>query len=129
MSHDEILCDDVAHLHFGVILAVADGALVLFFPLEFEDQDLFASSVRGNGPGDGPVGDLVTSQQLARVSENGQDFGERDLGTDITVQLGHTNHIARGNPVLFSAGFYNGMHWENPRLGSPNTPTMLGLVV
>src|ERR1700761_4981465 len=42
------LCQDLLHFHPGVVLPVADGASVLFLPLEFEDQNFVAAAVRGN---------------------------------------------------------------------------------
>ena len=49
MCHAGILCDDFAHPHLSVILAVPDGALVLLLALELEDQNLVRAILGGNG--------------------------------------------------------------------------------
>src|SRR5262249_46689795 len=112
MSHDEVLCDDLAHAHFGVILTVADGALVLLFALEFEDQHFLAAVVAGDGTGDLVVRCLGAGQHFARVAENRQVFRKLDLRTDIARQIWYADHVTRCNAKLFSAGLNNGMHGE-----------------
>src|SRR5882724_457940 len=113
MCHDEFLCDDVAHAHFSVILAVPDGSFVLLLAFELEDQHLLAAVVARDGAGNLVVRGLGAGQHFARVAKDRQNFRKLDLGTDIARQLGHTDHIAGCNPKLFSAGLNNGMHGES----------------
>src|SRR5712692_3028837 len=121
-----LLGDDVADLHLGVVLAMSDGALVLLLALELEDQDLLSAAARGDGAGDLVADGLGTGQHLAAIVKDSQHFRELNLSPDIARELGHTNYVPRSNPVLFPAGFNNGMHgkildWR------PNTWKMLGL--
>ena len=53
---------------------------------------------------------------------NRQNFGKLDFGACLTRHLGDANHIARCNPVLFSAALNNRMHWE-PFMTAGHTDT------
>src|SRR5580700_11447824 len=47
------LCQNVANLHFGEVLTMSNGFLVLLLALELEDDDLIATAIAGNGSLDG----------------------------------------------------------------------------
>src|ERR1017187_1941498 len=95
---------NVADLHFGERLAVANGFLVLFLALELEDQDLVAPAITNDGGLQGAAGD-----RFAAILKGELD-GQFDFGADIAGQFFHADDIARSNPVLFSAGFNNRVH-------------------
>src|SRR5580658_10133804 len=42
------LCRNIANLHFGEVLAVSNGLLVLLLALELENDDLLAAAISGN---------------------------------------------------------------------------------
>src|SRR5438105_15226660 len=71
----------IADLQFGEGLAVPDGFLVLLLALEFEDEDLVAASVRGDGRGNG-----TGSDEIATFGKRGFDW-QFDLGADIAGEL------------------------------------------
>ncbi|SPF56467.1 hypothetical protein SBA4_870015 [Candidatus Sulfopaludibacter sp. SbA4] len=87
-----------------------DGFLVLFLPLEFEDDYLVAPTVAEDGGLHGAAG-----HQLASILE-GDLGGQLDFGADIAGQFFHAENVARSHPVLFSAGFNDRVHanlvWE-----------------
>src|ERR1700730_1502798 len=105
-----------------------DGAFILFLPFELEHQNLLAAPFSRYRAGDGAVPDLGARQQFAALSKNRQNLGKLNLGADVARQLGDADHFSRGNPILFSAGFNNGMHWEILDW-EPNRRKMLGLMV
>ena len=62
---------------------------------------------------------MVRLYCFLRLNLKTSTFLARSLpGADIARQLGHTDHIARCNPKLFSAGLNNGMHGE-ASIGKP----------
>src|SRR5437016_4516211 len=101
------LNDDIAHLHVREVLPVPLGALVLLLALEFEHQHLLAAAARDDGRLHLPR--VGARQQFTAVLKDSQG-GELDFRARIAVQFAHADHISRGHPVLFSAGFDNRVH-------------------
>src|SRR5258708_1554012 len=58
------LCQDLAHLHLRVVLPVADGPLVLFLALEFEDDHFGAAPMACNGARHASFAQRRTGNQL-----------------------------------------------------------------
>src|SRR5262249_58523701 len=105
---------DVADLDLREGLAVSDGFLVLLLPLELEDDNLVAASLAEDGGLHRAGGD-----ELAAVVEGGLD-GKLDFGADVAGHFLDADDVARGNPVLLSAGLNNRVHCFL-LIGSQNT--------
>src|SRR5579884_1907176 len=107
MNH---LCQNLAHPHRRVVLAVADGALVLFLPLELEDEDLVAPAVLDDGALYLRRSEAVARNQLIRIANYGQHRAEFHLGADIAGQSVYPDHVARRDTKLLSTCFDYGVH-------------------
>src|ERR1039458_6345625 len=83
---------NLANLHCGEGLAVADGLLVLFLALELEDHDLVAAAIANDGGLQGAAGDGFTA-----ILEGELD-GQLDFGADIAGQFFHAENVERSTP-------------------------------
>src|SRR5581483_5241031 len=101
--------DDVADLDFRERLAVPDSPLVLLLALELEDQNFLAAPAIDDGPFHGRFTQVRTGHHLAFIlDDRAQAQGYFRAG--LARQFFHADHIPRGHPVLFPAGFDNGLH-------------------
>src|SRR5579884_692997 len=64
------LCDDFAHPHRGVVLAVADGALVLLLAFELEDDHFVAPAVLDDGALHLRGAQSITRDQFVRIAHD-----------------------------------------------------------
>src|SRR5690242_16860627 len=74
------LRENFADPHLGIVLPVADGALVLLFALEFEDDDFVAAAMAGDSALDFRLGERVSADHFAAVANHCQDAVEFHLG-------------------------------------------------
>src|SRR4051812_45531984 len=110
MCHDRsLLRQNLVYLHAGVILTMPDGALVLFFALELEDNRLFTAALRGNGA-------LYARRtqrgaRFDRVAVNDRDHAiEFYVRAHIACQGFDFDRFAWRDTVLFTTGFNDCVH-------------------
>src|SRR5207302_3258937 len=95
---------NLADLHLGVGLPMADSFLVLLLALELKDDDFVPTAVGHDGGLH-----LAAGYQFAAFLERSLN-GQFDFSADLSVQFFHADNISRGNPVLFSARFNDCVH-------------------
>src|SRR5580700_2362758 len=102
------LNQNVAHLHFREVLAMPYRALILLLALELEDQHFLSPAVADDGAFHGSLAQIRAGEQTFFLEYGPQR--QIDFGADLAFQLLHADYVARGNPVLFSAGLNDCMH-------------------
>ena len=84
-------------------------AFVLLLALELEDHHFLSAAVAHDGALYGSLTQVRAGHQLALFLEH-RPQGQFDFGADFAFQLLHAEYVARGNPVLFSAGLNDRVH-------------------
>src|SRR5262249_8509715 len=100
---------DLVHLNPCEILAMPDGALVLFLALEFENDGLIAAAMRHDGSSHSRALRVRTGLHGIAVnhSEHPPDF---DLGSGFARNCFNINGLAWGDAILLPAGFDHCVH-------------------
>src|SRR5579884_1440441 len=104
------LCHDLAHPHRGVVLAVADGALVLLLTFELKDDDLIAAAVLHDGALHLRRAERFTGDQLIGIAHYSENPAQFNFGADITGDRVHPDDVAGSDAILLSTCFDYGVH-------------------
>src|SRR5258706_3370239 len=115
------LRDDLVHPQFREMLAMADGAFVLLFALELENEYFLRAVVRRDSGDYLGVCQLRFGKRFA-VLEHREHIRELQRRTYIERQLLDADHVAGGHPVLFPACLNDCVHGTSSWPGTPRAP-------
>lgn len=104
------LGENFADFDLRIVLTMTLGALVLFFALELEDDNLLGPVMFLNGGFDLSVRRGRTGDDLALTLHNGQDPANLDFRSDLARERIDAEDVSRRNAVLLAAGFNNCLH-------------------
>src|SRR5690349_13589215 len=108
MCHDK-LRENLANLHAGEILTVADGALVLLLALELEHQRLLAAAMTFDHTRHTSVRHGGTSLNVIPVHDR-QHTAELYLRAHVPGQGFDFHELTRRDTILLAAGFNDCVH-------------------
>src|SRR5450631_2348041 len=103
------LNQNVADLHFREVLAMPYRTFVLFLALELEHQYFLSPAIADDGAFNRSLSQVRPGDQLALFLED-RPQTQIDFGADFAFQFLDADYVARGNPILFSAGLNDCMH-------------------
>src|SRR5947209_3369499 len=105
------LAHDVADAHFGVVLPVPLGPLVLLLSLEFENQNLLRTVVIFHRGIDLDVAGVVTGEHLIAIVEEREHSAQLDLRSNLGGEFRNPDHIPGSNAELLSACLNDCVHF------------------
>src|ERR1017187_6852535 len=94
------LAHDVADAHFGVILPVPLGPLILLLSLELENQDLLGAIVIFDRRVNFDIVCVLADHHFIGVVKECQDAAKLDFRADLSLQIRDANNVAGGNAKL-----------------------------
>jgi len=109
MRHKISLRDDFAHRDSRKILAMSDGAFVLFLALKLKHERLSAAAMRVDGALDDCAGDVLAGFDGIAIHQR-DHAAELDGCADVAREGFDFNGFARGDTILFSASFDDSVH-------------------